>query len=264
VRHGLSIAARAIFVLLLVGATAGLALVGQKTWGDCPSWLIFTMIGVLSLGALFDRLGALINKVRAPRQEQIAKSLDEVLSGFLAAVQLETGYNWRCLGVNVWTVKGHGWIPSWVPRWLKLHAHLDRLRWVRHGNIPQRSSTEWTPGKGILGQCWSDGQIHPEDMRSIARRYPADRLTKEQFAGIPAKTTRGLSYEEFKDMVPKYAEVLAVPIKDGSTNKVIGVLTVDVAMDSCHAGDLAKLAGKNVRESAAYTADLVSNLLKRG
>lgn len=84
-------------------------------------------------------------------------------------------------------------------------------------------------GEGpVIGVCWQDASLCHRDLRQLAKKYGQNgrkqthaQITREEFDALPAEEKMGLRFEDFRRIIGKYAEVLAVPMYDRN-EKLIG------------------------------------------
>lgn len=216
------LAAIAAFVLLAVESAEGL--LDWEAPASITFWLTMA-VGALALGESVRRAREIKAK---PRNDRFRSDIQKALSSAVGIISDQTGVSIQRLGANAFRVKQ----VSGVRRWLfKAEPRLERLYRYRIDDHPAASKVAWTMGKGTIGRAWEEGRKAHTDWRQIARRWQDKSLSEEQFQEIPEKTRHKFSREEFMAVVGKYAEVVAVPIKD-EHGEVLGCVAVDIPLDS--------------------------------
>jgi hypothetical protein len=92
----------------------------------------------------------------------------------------------------------------------------------------KRGQAQWFKGKGTIGKCWELDRPVYKYWLPIALRHGNGNLTPQTFARISKDAKMEMSREEFVSIVDKYAEILAVPVKNHE-GQIVGVLSVDLA-----------------------------------
>lgn len=132
----------------------------------------------------------------------------------LAVISQETGVIITQLGANVFVVDG------------KRSKRLSRVERIRLADVPGMSKVSWTDGKGVIGRCWKNKRIEHEDLSAKTELYGGRDITDDEWASMDAAQKNGFSKEEFVEMVGKYSEILAIPLRSTSGG-VIGCVAFD-------------------------------------
>lgn len=206
---------------------------------------------------LLDSIGTIINGQRLKRSAKLDADVRRLLVGMLVALS-ETptpSVDLTQLGASVFLVK-----RSRLP-WRD--DKLVRLVRFRLRDTPQPSDVEWVKGKGCIGKAWQDKKITHHEIRPIAAKYGSADLSQANFDRIAPRTQRGFTLPEFRNIIGKYAEVLAVPIQsdDDATAKVIGILSVDVPMTVAHPALGSILESTSAETVAATCASTIGHQL---
>lgn len=218
-----------------------------------------SVVLIVGGGLVFiDSLIAVIQGQRLRRTAKLEGEIRRALNGMLVTVSetVNQGVDVTLLGASVFVVKR----PK-ILRWQE--DRLVRLVRYRLRDTPQQSDVEWTKNKGCIGKAWADNKITHQTIRPIAEKYGSADVSEAAFERIPARTQRGFTHAEFRNIIGKYAEVLAVPIqKDGDASaKIIGILSVDVPMTVTHPNLGHILDSDSVETLAATCASTVGHQL---
>jgi hypothetical protein len=106
---------------------------------------------------------------------------------------------------------------------------LVRVERVRIIDDLHESDVQFTCGKATVGACWEDEKPKHFDWSRINLRYADGEISDKRWGEMPDNTKRGLSHSEFKKLLGKYAEVLAVPVT--IEGKFVGCIAVDRKWD---------------------------------
>lgn len=175
-------------------------------------------------------------------------TLEKTVKAALISVSRATNTNVITLGGSVFAVRRGGF------RRRKL---LYRLVRSRLSDSPQESVVKWTAGKGAIGDAWEQKKTIHREWIGVARKYGTAEITRESFDRIPAKTRDGFSFEDFRIIAGKYAEILAVPIL--AKSKCVGVLAIDIPF----AGQESECLGsREVKEIAETCAQVLSKVIR--
>lgn len=150
------------------------------------------------------------------------------------------------LGVSAWVIVGR-----W--RWKR----MKRIGKARVLDMPGPTHIRWVPGKGVIGACWARNKPCTVDTGRIYQRYKT--VTAARWASVRDDTRLGLTHDEFLTVGDKYGTVIAVPMHDPASERLIGCVTVDAP---AHPEGLhARLDRNEIREEIAYAAASIANLL---
>ncbi len=204
-----------------------------------------------ALVVLADSVGRIVLTNRRGKAAALRADLEKSVQTTLKTISEVTG-------LDVWSLGG----SVFVPRKRRLREQtLERIARVRLSDSPQATVVKWVPGKGVVGQVWKERRNNHKNWKAIAERYPADSITEESFETIPDSARCGFTFEEFRAIVDKYAEIRGVLIWDESQKNIIGVLSIDVAMTDSHASLGLCLDSRESKETAERGAALLSNVL---
>lgn len=246
-----SVAVRSIAAVLAAGGTAGTAAQQAGKWSGSPSWVLWSCIAVPGAVAITEQVRLIRAERKAIPSAKRQEAVERALVGALLEISDVTDYNKWGIGVTAWVVRRHG---LWrTPR-------LERLARRRFTDRPPPSKITWTKGKGIIGLCWElEAEVH-RDLRKACEKYPDGNITPERFDATGGDLRQGMSLEEFRTMIGRYGEVLAVPMKD-KNGVFLGCVAVDVPIDYCDLKGLPRLGGVAVRHVAATTAAVLAQLV---
>ncbi|OQQ29128.1 hypothetical protein A4U94_03690 [Prescottella equi] len=263
--RGLGWIVRVAIALLGLVLVVTQSLITAKIWENPnPRVVLGLAIGV-GVAAFSDQVFAAISKRRAVKREgrerRIEKTVAEALS--LIAWDRKPRHNMALLGVSVFEVQWRlGWRRGPLP-WALLpwpEEGLKRVVRFRLSDTPQASKVDWVKGKGCIGAAWETRLPHHMDWRPIARARGDGRLTPEQFEKMSKEAKSNFTYDEFRGIAPKYAEILAVPILSDLDGKVLGIVSFDRPMEDDEDPDAildTKLAKGYANGAARILRDLV-------
>jgi hypothetical protein len=253
------VTARSIAAVLAAAGTVGTGAQQAGLWETAPSRLLWTCIVLPGAVAVGEQVRLIRAERKAGPAAQRQEAIDRALNDALLTIADITGYSNWAVGVTAWQVRSRG--LRLTKRGLSRPERLERLSRRRFTDRPAPSQMEWTKGKGVIGQCWaSDRELH-KDLREACEKYPGGDITPERFPKISEKLRMGMSLEEFRKMIGKYGEVLAVPIKN-KDGRTLGVLAVDVPIEECDDNGSAQLGRVEVLHVAATTAAVVARVIE--
>lgn len=190
--------------VLAAAVGAALALDRGDIWNPSAGVVVTLVVltAVLAIGSTLEHVVARTLDRRADADRELH---DDLLSGALWAVVDATGgrLDPRDLAVAAYRVRRPFLRP---PRLARVHRVRSRRR-------PVASGVRWAPGKGVIGECVATGAVLARDVTVL------DAAGERQ----------GLTVEEFRRVVGKYAVVVAVPLVDdtGETSRVTGCVALD-------------------------------------
>lgn len=216
---------RVIAAVLGLGLILVQSLITGKAWHEPPIWVPILLACSVGMIAMVDNIrGAWAARKGNNHAERRAR-IEKVVSVALAAIAHDSKHNMALLGVSVFAVR-----HRFVRNGLKVNRveTLKRIVRFRMSDIPQPSKIAWVPSKGCIGEAWSTRRSSYIDWRPIADRHGGDQLvSEERYSRLSAKARAGFTYDEFRGIVDKYAEILAVPILSDPDGTVLGVVSFD-------------------------------------
>lgn len=203
---------------------AALTLVELELWKP-PVWGLFLLISAIPLTALVDSI------VQGRRERTIGETRDDEIDRLKACVALAaeiheyTQIDLTIIGVSVWGIHtpGRGMVGRPVAE-----PSLYRLTRFRVSAHPTPSDASWTRGRGVIGRCWRDEDVAFKDWTSLQDTYAgATSMSESRWSALSEERRWGFERSQFLSGIRKYAQVLAVPIKD-EHGVFIGCLSVDI------------------------------------
>lgn len=248
------------FYLRVVAAVLALIVVAAKS-AVLAEWLppdpTTEAIVLIAGGVLVfaDSIGSIFASRHARAVEKRQAEVRSSVIGAVVSIAEATGLDLTELGASVFLVR-RGRLPG-------REDHLVRLVRFRLNDTPQASTVLWTKDKAGVGKAWAQSRIVHEPLKALAEKYGSADVTEAGFARISSTSKRGFTHEEFRNIVGKYAEVLAVPIllPDDAHPRVIGVLSIDVPMTVEHASLGNTLTSKAVERVATTCAKTIGQML---
>ncbi|MDK3255752.1 hypothetical protein [Blastococcus capsensis] len=181
--------------------------------------IIIVALGAVTFG---DNIRLAYRRFNSPRRMAVQHRAQKTLAGLLYALSVSKSVDLPYLGASIFRVN-----RSRITR----RQTLERVLRFRINDHPQPTDVKWTKGKGVIGEAWDTKRSAYKYRRSIAKAWAGKQVDEKQFASMPKDTKGRFTREEFVAIVEKYGEVRAVPIL-GDDGAVLGVLSVDVAMDA--------------------------------
>ena len=259
--------------VLLAGILQAMHRYDIKTeWGWAHSKKVLFASAAIAGGlVLINTFGDVVSQRRSHAGESRRLDIHKPVIAALVAVSSDTRLPITEFGANVFLVKkgvGYRWghkdfqIRSKTLRIGRI-PRLDRVERIRLSDSPAMSDVPWTQGKGVIGDCWQNGRPEYVHWAPLAKRWNGKNITEEQWATkIKPEDKAGFSREEFMKMVGKYAEIKAVPIKNGN-GTAIGVVALDRAWRS-NGPQEQVLNTEAVEDTITSTAAVLQNVLGGG
>jgi hypothetical protein len=227
---------------------------------DWSRWLV--VAGAIAVGilAFVDNVGRIVFKYKAYQREHARSEMNQPCIAALNSIMTAHNVPLAKLGVSVFAIRGRLELKGRVvPWWGK---HLKQVFRFRLSDYPPEAPIRWTKGKGTIGECWKDGIAVLHDRRQVAASYGStgQRPTKQDYPQLSEQIRSGFTLKEFIQTVDNWGEILAVPITEKQTARLIGVLSIDCLMDYYSATTPPIATALNfgdVRLFAASTAVLV-------
>jgi hypothetical protein len=236
----------------------------KTKWLHKPG-LLFGSIALTGVLVLANTIGDLIVQRRAHAGEGRRVDIHKAVMGALVTISKEIDIVITDLGANVFLVKrGLGYRNLRIGKWslsVGRPPRLERIERIRLSEYPAMSAVPWTQSKGVIGDCWERARPEYVHWAPIAKKWSGKSISDEQWAKIKPEDKTGLSRQEFMEMVGKYAEIKAVPIKN-KTGNVIGVVAVDrVWRSTGHQGKL--LHTEAVEDTVVGAASVLQSVVGR-
>lgn len=228
------------------------ALVDLGVVNSQPHYGSWVIIGG-ALVVLIDSVGRIII---ANTEEKDRLLHDEAMKVTLSTMKTMS----ELTGLSIWSLGGSVFVPKRAG-FLWHRQTLDRVARQRLSDSPAATMVKWVPGKGVVGKVWQEQRLLYVSWKRVAEKYPSESLTEENFLAIPLTTRSGFTFAEFRGIVDKYAEVIAVPIWSADSKKVIGVLSIDAAMTDDHRTLGSCLSSRDAKETAERGARVLSNVV---
>ena len=252
----LAVAALALAVVQSVIVT------GVRHWSPLIAVAAATGVGLL---AFIDNIRQASARYQAAQRNAARTTMQQELITAMYLITEARTVKLIDLGASVFNVRRYWTLRSalipipWLP-WREQRLH--RILRFRLSPNPQTSRVKWTRGKGAIGQCWERQMAVWVDRReTIAQfgegKYPADDAAFSQLA--PAQRL-GFTRVEFRQLIDRYGEILAVPIVGKYSGKFLGVLSLDCRAEGYPKSDSPSvLAGQDIEEFATRTTQYIVN-----
>ncbi|MDD9206725.1 hypothetical protein PU560_09635 [Georgenia sp. 10Sc9-8] len=244
---------------VVTAAAAAAAIVGALINSELVEWSYWWVLApavIAAVGVSVDTLTAAVRKRRAPRKQETLDAIRQASASAIKEIRDHTSLPLEAVGACVWEVRSYRPL-LWRPR-------LRRVIRFRIDTYPSPSPVDWIEGKGTIGECWLSKAPKHRHVKPIADRWCIDgAISDRDWARIPSKTKAGMSRQDFQELVGKYAEVLATPIKDQRSGALLGVLSIDLPYDAAPEDGHPRLNSKVVKAKAGASASVVSHLLKQ-
>jgi len=254
VRGAMALAAALLVVLGVV--------ISLGEYREMPPWFPVTVAAIVAVGGLIPNLIGTYAAATATRRELRRERLQKASIAVAASAAEETDVNLLVVGVSVFKARGRV-VGQRVLRkeegeriWaspVRINYRLHRVLRFRLTDLPQPSAVKWTSPKGTIGECFEAKRWIHHDWSPIAREFnDAEVLSPNDFDNLDSGVRDGFEYKEFVEIMHKYAEILAVPIKSEGGRKVLGVLAVDRPLDQALTDPV--LDKREIREAAEIAA----------
>lgn len=256
-KSGLVLAVRGGLTLL------GLAVVAVKTSVDAnwwhPSAAVFSALVFANAGlSAADNGWTTWRRKRHDLAQKARADFEKTaITAIFKIVDLEKSLDARQIGMNIFRVcRRRAW--KIIPR----EEHLERVHRYRFPGGTQPSKVAWVAGKGAIGQAWRLGKTFHADRRKIATRWVDKVISDAEWNRIESRNdNQGMTRKEFQEVVGKYDEIVAVPVKD-PTGKVLGVIAFDLKHDPAWPSKgPCRFDKDRVEEVAHATLEVIRSLL---
>lgn len=251
---------RIVFAILGSAAGAQLTLEQLGIWTVWPAIAVIEVLFLAGIAVLSQGRAVHWLNQRDPYKER-HPDFQFALKPLLDSVAEVTGYDVNHIGVSVFRVVTEKvTISGAKPKRMEILQRAYRYRW---NNEPQESQILWTKGKGTIGTCWETRRREHRDLRPDYAAFVAAGGNRDAFNALPAETVRKMTFEEFQEIMPKYGEVLAIPVLLDGKAAFIGCISVDIPAQSCVPGST-KIDMENdaLREATSTAAVAVRLILK--
>lgn len=250
------ITVRSIAAVVAASGVAGTSAQQAGVWDNPPTGLLWACIlspGVVAVG---EQVRAIVKERKAGSRDNRQQAIDLALTEAVLRISDQTKYDKWDVGVSLWKVKKSrlGWLTGRTDV-------MVRMGHRRFNPRPTRSDIVWTRGKGVIGICWETQDEVDRDLRPACRRFPNGACTEKRWKSVGADLRMGMSLDEFRTMIGKYGEVLAVPIKSAN-GTFLGCVAVDIPIAACKPDDGARLGTIAVKNIVALTADLMQEVVE--
>lgn len=260
-RHTAALISRILFAILAAALLLIQVLAEFNVFRD-PTWLPVALAVVVAMAAVWQNSRQAVQTALAPKRDDQNVRVQKAVYVALSLIAKRCHLDIESIGASVFRVERRIVLQKKLIFPLRRVEILFRpaVRRFRLNAHPQPTSVEWTTGKGAIGQVWKTGAYTHVNWSPIAKRHGGPTpISKAKFAGLPAKTTVGFSYDEFVSIVGKYGEILAVPIMSDGGAKILGVIAIDRPYDSANTVSL--MDDTDIRQwvtvaAAAIAADL--------
>jgi hypothetical protein len=245
----------------LASATAiATGLIGLGVWIGPPTKLVAGMIVALSIAALRDNVLSAGRRLAEPRRERRRMRSQKAVVVALVTIAELRQVKLEDLGVSVFLVQPHG---LELERFrVKRRERLVRIVRFRLKDSPQPSDVDWVRGKGVIGKCWEQQRPVHQHLAPLAKSWARKQVTDAAWDQMAERARQGFSRDEFVTTLNKYAEIVAVPIKD-EHGGFLGCISVDLAMTSEHAQHGSLLSEPGVEAAIATAAEIVAGTLSQ-
>lgn len=233
-------------------------------WGWLHSHgLLFWSYTAAGTMVLVNSVSTVISDRREVAGEARRLDIHKAVIATLVALAGETATKITDLGANVFLVSS-----PWRRR-VRLgrrvlsigrEPRLERIERIRLADYPSMSAVTWTEGKGVIGAAWANERPEHVNWSPLASRWDGVNITDAEWDSIDDHSKAGFSRADFIAMVGKYAEIIAVPIKD-EQGTTIGVIAIDRVWRR-EATQTPVLDTASVEEAVTSAAAVLQNVLR--
>jgi hypothetical protein len=211
----------------------------------------FWALVTVAVAAFLEAVTGAWSRFRTPSAQRSHKAIQKAVLASLKSVCQVTGLDLTVVGGSVFVVRR---------RFLRA-PRLHRVERYRLSDYPQASKVDWVQGKGAIGLAWRDMTPHHVSWIGVVEGSGDGPVTEAQFGALDPDLRYGFTFEEFRTVYDKYAEVLAVPIVSEDGSRCLGVYAIDVPRDpeGRQRGD--ELDNETCRVLATECAVVVRNVL---
>lgn len=257
IRGALAIGLRVALALMVLAAGVVSALISQKVWKDPPERLLLYMLLIIGAATFYDSSRTAWLRARSPARTRAQTQMQKGLVAALAEIAATKGVPIQELGGSVFVVRpGLRILGPLRHRWSWSCEYLERILRFRLTDTPQPTDVDWIRSKGTIGRCWELEKSQYMNWLPIANRHGNPNITQAEFNKIKPETRQNLTFQEFRAIVDKYAEILTVPLK-GEDGQVVGVVSIDLAKGDRTREMPLVLQGRDVEAYATTAAAVV-------
>lgn len=257
----LGLTSRAALIVATLALGTAQALTQTQVWKNPPNWAIVgSLLGLLLVTAL-DNARSLYRTYRLPEENETRTDVQKAVVSVLIEISNETGIAMDALGGSVFLVTRY-WRFRRYFLFIERAECLVRYLRFRLTDDPQPSEVDWVKGKGVIGECWDHRRKAYRLLTPQARKYHDEGVTSAQWEKMNDKSKHGFNRPEFNETIGKYAEVVAVPVKD-ELGTFLGCLAVDLKLGDRTKETPAALSGAGVEGYLDCAASVVGSRLAR-
>ncbi len=224
--------------VVAVPAIVLVALQQSNTWED-PStfWKVVPFLAIAFVGAI-EPLVTGIRDRRSTRRVARETTVREMLGERLAQLERLTAIPCADLGASVYRLGRKRWFR---PR------RIHRVARLRLSPQPT-SNVKWIVGKGVVGVCAQRELDVTFDVYALHSPYK----TSAEWEKLSTDVTLGMTWDECSLLKGKHGHIIATPVNDPKSGRVIGVVTVEgrpeasAALDTQPARDILRQAATAV------------------
>lgn len=219
--------------------------VGKETIGERFPSLLLWIVLVALLIAFVEGVRQIVQRERWHLKGVRTDPLVDVAHFLALGVHRLTSIPVEDIGVSIFVVRRDVWALSLRKSLFRVHKF--RIR------VAPASDVDWTEGKGAVGLAWRDRRPAHQDWGALRIRCP-DALTEAKFRRMPKKDRSEFSFEEYQQVMGKFAEVVAVPAIEPRSGVLRAIVSVDTAKRSRADSDPPMLRHEDVLEALEEAA----------
>lgn len=220
--------------------------VSQADWVATSVWAGTLAALVVAADGVWGLIQAKLGKI----DEENKKDINRAILSVLKALSENTGINIVYLGGSVFQYK-----KTWKS------FKLKTLVRYRLDDYPAASDIKWNGAKGAIGIAAETRDVVHCDWVKASNQLNAG---EDFLSALPHEQRFGFSNDELRQMVGKYYESLATPIKSEDGSKLLGILAIDIPNRSDVQREQAVLGERDVREVLTVPAAMaIARVLER-
>lgn len=199
--------------VVVVPALVAIALQQAEIWEEPDAvWKLGPFLAVALVGAV-EPLVTGIRDRRGARRVAREVTVREMLGQGLAQIEGLTRIPCAKLGASAYCLGR---------KRFRGPQRLHRIARLRLAPQPA-SNVDWFVGKGVVGLCARREMDVTIDVFGLHEPYRA----ADEWAHLDSATTLGLSWQECELLRGKHGFIVATPVNDPASGRVIGVVTID-------------------------------------